>query len=74
MMFLSKSELQELTGYKYCKKQIEWLRLRGYKHEIGADGKPKVLTAYVTEILGVSNTRNEPYRKRSIPDFDALLN
>jgi hypothetical protein len=44
-LFLSRDELQELTGYRQFAAQIRWLASRGFRHEVGADGRPKVLRA-----------------------------
>lgn len=51
-MFLTKTELTDLTSYKLKKKQVQWLRSRGYRHEISADGSPKVLKDYIIASLG----------------------
>ncbi len=51
-MFLTKTELTDLTSYKLRTKQAQWLRSRGYRHEISADGSPKVLKGYILAILG----------------------
>jgi hypothetical protein len=60
-LFLSPAELQELTGYKLGAKQITWLREHRWLHEIGGDGRPKVLRAHVLERLsGKSERKDEP--------------
>lgn len=69
-MFLTKNELRDLTSYKFREKQIQWLRDRGYKHEISANGQPKVLKSYIESILGLNNQK---YDKSSSPDFSALV-
>ena len=51
-MFLTWTEISELTGYKYKKLQIKWLLSRGYKFEVSANGSPKILKTYVEQILG----------------------
>jgi hypothetical protein len=71
-MFLTKQELEELTGYKYSSKQANWLRMRGYKHEIGRNGSPKVLRAHIEEVLGLKNITTHSSRRSAKPDFSAL--
>lgn len=46
-MLLSAEEVTELTDYCYPSKQITWLREHGYTHEVGGDGRPKLLRTYV---------------------------
>jgi hypothetical protein len=46
-MFLSPTELIELTDRKRQSDQIQWLRKHGYPFEIGAKGRPKVLRRVV---------------------------
>ncbi len=68
-MFLTKTELTDLTSYKLKKKQVQWLRSRGYKHEISACGDPKVLRSYIENVLGNNAVGIE---KRSKPNFAGL--
>ena len=51
-MFLTTQELVELTDYKHPAKQIRWLREHGYRFEIGASGRPKVLRSEIERRLG----------------------
>ncbi|MCP4285368.1 MAG: DUF4224 domain-containing protein [Gammaproteobacteria bacterium] len=51
-LFLSPKEVEELTGYTTPSKQSEWLLESKYLHEVGADGKPKVLRAHLMARLG----------------------
>jgi hypothetical protein len=44
-MFLSPDELLELTDYRRAADQIRWLTDHGWKFEVGATGRPKVLRA-----------------------------
>lgn len=44
-MFLTPAELKELTDLEQHAAQIRWLTDRGWKFEIGASGRPKVLRA-----------------------------
>lgn len=51
MMFLTKEEVQELTGYKTQAKQCMWLTNHGWKFEVSAIGRPVVLRRYAEERL-----------------------
>jgi hypothetical protein len=44
-MFLTNSELIELTGFKHPSKQIEMLRRQGIAFNVNAAGHPKVVRA-----------------------------
>jgi hypothetical protein len=48
-LFLTNSELQELTGYKLASKQSSWLKNRGYYVEINARGMPRITYTQVEE-------------------------
>lgn len=52
MMFLSRSELQEMTGYKRPTAMRRWLGENGFEYAVAADGYPRVLRAFVTKKLG----------------------
>lgn len=41
-MFLTATELHELSGYRQPSKQIEWLRTNRVRHWIARTGHPKV--------------------------------
>ena len=60
-MFLTPEDLYELTDLKRSAEQLCWLRERGYAHDIGVSGKPKVLRAEVERHLiggkGKANSR-----------------
>lgn len=70
-MFLSNEELAELTGCKRAKNQIRWLVQNGYKFELSAANKPKVLRALVERKMGVAVAKPprqpcfEPLKKAS---------
>lgn len=44
-MILTTEELIELTDRRQAAAQIRWLRDRGWKFEVGGNGRPKVLRA-----------------------------
>lgn len=45
-MFLTASELAELTGRKHRSRQIDWLKARGWAHEVSDTGRVLVLRSY----------------------------
>lgn len=51
-MLMTDDEMQELTGYKSAKFQIEWLRARGWIFEINRVGRPKVDREYYRGRMG----------------------
>lgn len=68
-MFLSEKEIEQLTGYKLGRCQIKWLARNGINHLVGYDGKPKVLAAYLEEVMGKTIAKKT---RRIEPDFSAL--
>lgn len=46
-LFLSKSDLADLTDCKRKSDQIRWLKARRYPFEVGDKGNPKVLWSVV---------------------------
>lgn len=67
-MFLTRQDLIELTGAVKRPVQIRWLRDRGYRFEVGADGNPKVLWSVVHARLGEEAAQTR--RKR--PNWSAV--
>lgn len=52
-MFLTQSELAELTERKRKADQIAWLKANGYTYAIGANGHARVLREYLqTRLCG----------------------
>lgn len=51
-MLLTPLELAELTGRPHAKRQIQWLTVRGWVFEIGADNRPKVSRSYAEGKMG----------------------
>ena len=51
-MFLTESELVELSGYERPTAIRRWLDNRGYRYEVARDGWPKVLRDIVYARLG----------------------
>lgn len=56
-LFLSRDELHELTGYTQAAAQFRWLTSRGWKHEVGADGRPRIMRAEMERHLLGSKPR-----------------
>lgn len=49
---MSADQLQDLTGRKKSPDQIAWLHANRIPFLLDANGKPKVLTATITSLLG----------------------
>ncbi len=64
-MFLSRDELIELTDLKQPSAQIRWLTEHGYRFDVGASGRPKVLRSTVEARLGNSGAAGKS-KERSI--------
>lgn len=67
-LFLTEEEISDLTGYRYAVYQMRWLKQRGWKFEVAADGKPRVLRAHLDLKLGGTPKRD----RRSDPNWEAL--
>lgn len=67
MIFLTESEVEDLTGYKNPSAQRRWFEKRGYRFAVRADGRPRVMVAEVERhMLGTTRT------KRTEPNYNAL--
>ena len=66
-MFLTPSELVELTGIKRPSAQFEWLRQNGWPVELDARRRPKLLRAVVEARMGAV-----PLHQQSAPNWEAL--
>ncbi len=83
-LFLSSSELEELTGYKIASKQNHWLRCHGYYLECNARGIPRITHTQVEEMrrhfvpVNIQNQnlsnqiKNPKLSAVSEPDFSRL--
>ena len=69
-MFLTKEELQALTGRQRRDAQVAALRQMGIEHKIRPDGSPAVLRAHVEELLG--GTRYTTNQDLIEPDWGNL--
>lgn len=66
---LSRDEVRALTGSARKATQLAWLIERGFPHELGADGHPRVLRAAAESRMSAGGSR-APRRTR--PNLDAL--
>lgn len=58
-LFLSRDDLRELTGYVQTAAQVRWLVDRGWRHVIGADGRPRIMRAEAERHLLGSRSRTK---------------
>ena len=65
--FLSKSDIEELTGFKQKVKQSEWLIHNGIHHFHDRSGYPKALWSSVS-----GSEHNHPSQTDAMPDLEAL--
>lgn len=61
-MFLSDTELEQLTGTKQPSKMIKWLRREGFIFRVDRNGWPVVSTEHVLQVLSgnASAARKKP--------------
>jgi len=63
-MFLTNEEIVTLTDYKRPADQKRWLLERGYRYDVGASGRPKVLKVEMERhLVGGNPPRREPTMK-----------
>jgi Domain of unknown function (DUF4224) len=73
-LFLSNSELRELTGYKLATKQTAWLQARGYYTEINARGIPRITYTQVEEMRRNNTPANLLFLNQQKPQVTNNLN
>jgi hypothetical protein len=70
-MFVTKEEIQELTGYQRFADQRKWLTNRAWLFETSRTGRPIVSRAYANQKLGL--TPGEEVKRRVWkPNLDAI--
>lgn len=69
--FLAPAELVVLTGLKAQRRQVEWLRGKGWRFITNAAGRPIVARKYAEKMLGCGED-DGPVPSLS-PNFGALL-
>jgi hypothetical protein len=63
-MFLSQSELKELSGFKQKRKIIAWLDQQGYRYRINGKGWPSVLRdVVILDLQGRLECQSPPRRR-----------
>ena len=62
-MFLSRTDIEQLTGYRRPSRQKLWLRKNGLRFFVAADGYPRVPRA------NFENLQKQHYAE---PDFNSL--
>lgn len=65
-MFLTDAEIHDLTGYQLPSAQKRWLDKYGWKFEISAFGRPKVLRSYAEQRMGLASASTPAENQ---PDF-----
>lgn len=69
MDFLTREQLELLTGFKLKSAQVRGLRRMGIEHKVRPDGFPIVSTTHIEKLLG---GRVETQQSVSEPNFGAL--
>ena len=67
-IFMTPDELAELTGFKSPRKQVDWLRTKGWRFEVNGNRRPIVARKYTEKMLGCGIPEDATYR----PNFAAL--
>lgn len=62
-LFLTPDEIETLTEYKQPARQIRWLTRNGYRFDVSARGRPKVLRSALDSGKG---------KKSGGPNLDAI--
>jgi hypothetical protein len=70
ILFLSKSELQELIGSKDVEQQAQWLKQHRIPFLIGLDNCPKVLIDTIFQMIGLANAQSTKAKKE--PNWDRI--
>lgn len=72
-MFLTQSQLIELTGFKRSGAQLRALRYLGIEHKQRADGSLVVLKSHVEQALGLLTAETDSYKpkKKATPNWSA---
>jgi hypothetical protein len=71
-MFLTRSEIQQLTGYKTPATQTRWLQDNGFLFKIGADGYPRLLLTEVEFHMSHSGSDKKITISAEEPNFKVL--
>lgn len=71
-MFLSDTELEQLTGTKQPRKMIEWLRGEGFTFRVDRNGYPVVLAEHVAEVMGGRSSARSKERMKPAVNVTGL--
>jgi len=74
VIFLSKDELRQLTGYCYGSRQILWLQRNNWTFEVNAQFRPMVARSYfMHRMMGGKDVIGSALeRETQRPDFSAI--
>jgi hypothetical protein len=72
MLVLTDQELKDLTGTNVKAKQIENLKENGIPHTIGVDGRARVISSVLTQVLMCTTPGGLMKKKNKEPDFSKL--
>jgi len=67
-LFLTADELSTLTGFKTPKKQVDWLRTKGWRFEVNGNRRAIVARKYAEKMLGCGTPEAQTYQ----PNFGAM--
>jgi hypothetical protein len=70
-LLLTPDELEQITGRKLPKKQVEWLLAKHWQFEVNARGAPVVARTYAEARLSGISAMPQVTRQRR-PNFEAL--
>lgn len=65
---LTPEEVQEITGFKLARLQVDWLHRKGWRFEVNGIGRPVVARKYAEKMLGCGDEPTMVLR----PNFGAL--
>lgn len=70
-LLLTPDEVQQITGRKLRRQQVEWLKGNHWQFEVNARGMPIIARSYAEAHLSGSTCTSQPARPRR-PNFEAL--
>jgi hypothetical protein len=65
---LTPDEVNEITGFKLNRLQVDWLHRKGWRFEVNAVGRPVIARKYAEKMLGCGDESAVVAR----PNFAAL--
>lgn len=67
-LFLTSDEVCILTGFKISRRQVQWLRTKGWRFEVNANNRPIIARKYAEKMLGCGIPEEAAYK----PNYAAL--